>query len=275
MQCVLDAYENNALALIEAGTGIGKSIAYLIPAILWAATTGERTVISTHTIPLQEQLLQKDIPLLMKALGLEMKVSLVKGMSNYVCMRKWSDEIDLVGTLPPQEADELLKMEPWVDALYTNSSEGSLSRLPVLPSHATWERIAADRETCTGRACPEYAKCPFVKDRLQAKEAQILVVNHHMLLSDLAMRFSPVFSEKPEQQAEQPGQEQQDQGLLPPYVRLILDEAHHLEEVARDLFAGELSQRQTFRLLSYLSGEKHAPPHAAYAADKVVIEKER
>ena len=100
MKCVLEAYDKSAIALIEAGTGIGKSIAYLLPAILWAAKTGERTVISTHTIPLQEQLFQKDLPLLLKALGLEMQVSLVKGMGNYICLRKWGHVINEAICLP-------------------------------------------------------------------------------------------------------------------------------------------------------------------------------
>lgn len=242
MSSVLHAYETGALALIEAGTGIGKSIAYLIPAILWAVTTGERTVISTHTIPLQEQLISKDVPLLLKALGLEMQVSLVKGMNQYICLRKWSDVQDQIPTLPPQEAEELLKIEPWVDELYVEGQKRS-GTLPILPSPGTWERISADRETCIGRACSEYAHCPFVKERLQAQKAQMLIVNHHMLFSDLSMRSSDDPLE--------------DGGLLPAYSRLILDEAHHIEDVARDHFAMELSQQEIFRLLSRLSGDQH------------------
>lgn len=244
MRSVVQAYESGALALIEAGTGIGKSMAYLIPAMLWAATTGERTVISTHTIPLQEQLISKDVPLLLKALGLEMQVSLVKGMNNYICLRKWGDAMDTLPLLPKQEADELLKIEPWVDQLYVEGKDGKTTSgaLPILPSHSTWERISADRETCVGRSCSEYTRCPFVKDRQQAQKAQILIVNHHMLFSDLSMRSpdSPL-----------------EDGLLPGYARIILDEAHHVEEVARAHFALTLSQQEIFRLLSRMSGEKH------------------
>lgn len=241
LQCVVHAYETGALALIEAGTGIGKSIAYLIPAILWAATTGERTVISTHTIPLQEQLISKDIPLLLKALGLEMQVSLVKGMNHYLCLRKWSDVMEKLPLLSSQEAEELLKIEPWIDQLYVEGQK-TPGTLPILPSPSTWERISADRETCIGRACSEYARCPYIKDRQQAQKAQILIANHHMLFSDLSTRS--------------PAQPLED-GLLPGYARLILDEAHHVEEVAREHFAGKLSQQELFRLLNRISGEQY------------------
>lgn len=243
MQTVLSAYERNACALIEAGTGIGKSIAYLVPALLWAAKTQERTVISTHTIPLQEQLVQKDLPFLLKALGLDLEVSLVKGMSNYVCLRKWGDVMDVVTTLPSKEAEELQKIEPWVDSVYTQKK--STGKLPIVPSSTTWELISADRETCTGRVCPEYTRCPFIQDRLQAKESQILIVNHHLLFSDLAMRLI--------------NEGNDDKNILPAYSRLVLDEAHHVEDVARDRLALQLSQRDTFRLLARLAREQHGP----------------
>lgn len=243
MQSVLEAYEKNAVALIEAGTGIGKSIAYLIPALLWAAKTSERTVISTHTIPLQEQLFLKDLPLLLKALGLEMQVSLVKGMGNYICLRKWGHVIDEVATFPREEAESLLSIEPWVDSIYQGKAQGPL---PRLPSKDTWERISADRETCMGRTCPEYAQCPFVKDRLQAKEAQILIVNHALLFSDLSMR--PQLGGDPEEKG----------GLLPAYSRVVLDEAHHLEDIARKYFTIDVSQRALFSLLSRVSGDQRA-----------------
>lgn len=243
MQTVLNAYERSACALVEAGTGIGKSIAYLVPALLWAAKTQERTVISTHTIPLQEQLVQKDVPFLLKALGLDIQVSLVKGMSNYICLRKWGDVMDVVTTLPSKESEELQKIEPWVDNVYTQKK--SASKLPIVPSASTWELISADRETCTGRVCPEYARCPFMQDRLQAKESQILIVNHHLLFSDLAMRLI--------------NEGNDDKNILPAYSRLVLDEAHHVEDVARDRLALQLSQRETFRLLARISREQHGP----------------
>lgn len=240
MQAVLNAYEKKAVALIEAGTGIGKSIAYLIPAILWAVATGERTVVSTHTIPLQEQLVKKDVPMLLKALGIEMQVSLVKGMNQYVCLRKWSHIRDTLPLLAPKEAGELLKLEPWVDHLYTQGSSSKGAVLPILPSNTTWELISADRDTCVGKKCPEYERCPFMQERAHAQKAQLLIVNHHLLFSDLKLRH-----QKPIEEG----------GLLPHYTRVVLDEAHHLEDIAREHFTEEISQRQAFGLLSRLSGE--------------------
>jgi ATP-dependent DNA helicase DinG len=140
LQGVLQAYQEHSIALVEAGTGIGKSIAYLIPAILHAAKTGERTVISTNTITLQEQLVHKDIPLVLNALGLTIKAELVKGMGNYVCVRKMEEALAEIQLLPPEEAQELQRMETWL----SDAKEGTLSELSIVPSYATRERTLAE-----------------------------------------------------------------------------------------------------------------------------------
>ena len=130
MRNVLEAYNNSQISLIEAGTGTGKSLAYLIPAMLWAVQMKEATVISTNTIPLQEQLLNKDIPLISKALNLSIKAVIVKGMQNYLCLRKFYDAQHELLLIPPQEAEEMQKIEAWKET----TTDGSRSSLPFAPS---------------------------------------------------------------------------------------------------------------------------------------------
>lgn len=237
MRAVLDAYHDQAVALIEAGTGIGKSIAYLIPAILWAAKFGERTVISTHTITLQEQLIEKDIPLVIKALGLDVKATLVKGIGNYLCLRKFEEATTEL--LPPNEMEELKLLESW----RATTRDGTRSELSFAPSAAIWERTCAEADTCTGHRCPLRSSCFFINARLNAKDAQILVVNHHLLFSDLARRAQE--------------ENYQEAAVLPPYQHLIIDEAHHLEEIATEHFASRVSEFEAIRLMSRLSAERH------------------
>lgn len=238
MRNVLDAYNGNQVALIEAGTGTGKSLAYLIPAMLWATETGERTVISTNTITLQEQLLNKDIPLISKALNLNLKAVLVKGMHNYLCLRKFFDTQQELLLLTPQEAEEMQKIEVWQES----TPDGSRSSLPFSPSGAVWERISAENDTCNRNACPYYQQCHFFKARRQASEAQLLIVNHHLLFADLVFRAD--------------NDNFKDQAILPSYTRIILDEAHNIEDIATDYFASRISQVDLMRLTARLTTEK-------------------
>jgi ATP-dependent DNA helicase DinG len=194
-QAIASGYENPGTLLIEAGTGTGKTLAYLLPATLWAIRRQERTVISTHTIALQQQLVEKDIPLLIKALGVDIKVSLVKGMRHFSCLKK---------------EQELL------------------------------EDVTADRESCTHIYCPFYQKCNYFKQHKEAEKAEIIVVNHHLLLADLALR------KKSDQQY----------ALLPDYQRVIIDEAHHLEEIATEHFAQKINKVSLYKLLQRMSSEQ-------------------
>lgn len=238
MRNVVDAFNGNHVALIEAGTGTGKSLAYLIPSLLWAASTGERTVISTNTITLQEQLLQKDIPLICEALNLSLKAVLVKGMHNYVCMRKLSDAQQELLLTSPQEAAELQTIEAW----QASTQDGSRSSLPIAPSAATWEKVSAENDACNRNNCSFFQQCHFFKARRHAAEAQILIVNHHLLFADLAYRAE--------------NGNFKDQAILPPYTRIILDEAHNIEDIATDYFASRISQFDLMRLTARLTIEK-------------------
>ena len=236
MRDIIEAYNHEEIALIEAGTGTGKSLAYLIPAILWAAKTNERTLISTKTITLQEQLLKKDIPIAAKALNLDIKAVLVKGMHNYLCERKLKDALQEQLLLLPQEAEELHRLEAWSHS----TTDGSRSSLPFACQSATWEKVAAESDACNRNACPYYHQCHFFKARKQAQEAQILIANHHLLFTDLSYR----------------SEDNNDSGLLPPYTHIILDEAHHIEDIATEYFASRISQMDILRIMSRLTSEK-------------------
>lgn len=243
LRCIVDAYNGEKIALVEAGTGTGKSLAYLIPAILWSRTSGERTVISTNTINLQEQLISKDIPLLCQALNIEIKAVLVKGMRNYVCLRKLEEAHLEIQLMPPEEAEELVKVEQWCHT----TRDGSRATLPFVPSHNTWDRVCAENDTCSKNKCPLYQDCHFFKARKQADDAQLLVVNHHLLFADLSAR----------------GEEDnyKDPAVLPVYNRIILDEAHHIEDVATAYFADSIDRLGMLRTLGRLAAERQGKSH--------------
>lgn len=234
---VLEAYNDKKIALIEAGTGCGKSMAYLLPALLFASTHKERTVISTHTINLQEQLLHKDIPRLIKALNLSLKAVLVKGMGNYLCLRKFNEALEERLLYPENERKEIDELSLQLPQL----KEGSRHELQVVPSSTTWERVAAEHDTCTSTQCPHYASCYFFQARKEAQDAQILIVNHHLLFADLSIR-----AENSDAQV----------SLLPPYSRLVIDEAHNIEDIATEYFAKKVSRLSLLKTLGRLLAEK-------------------
>lgn len=241
MANIIDAYNQNKIALIEAGTGTGKSLAYLIPALIWASTCNEKTVISTNTITLQEQLIHKDIPRLLEILNLKLKVVLVKGMNNYLCLRKLEDAQSEVRLFPSEENNEIEKIAVW----NRTAAEGSRSEMPFVPSHAAWERIGAESEACSHNECPFYQQCHFYKARRQAQDAHLLVVNHHLLFTDLMKRAElENYSET---------------AILPPYKRIILDEAHHIEDIATEHFANRLNRLDLIRTLARLASDKQTP----------------
>ena len=227
-QDVSAAYEEEHTCLIEAGTGTGKSLAYLIPAILWAKKKGEPTVVATHTIALQEQLIQKDIPFLKDALNLEFKAVLAKGMHNYLCLRKLHDA-------QAEVPESLLKWS-------TTTTQGSKSELPVVPSAELWEQVGAESESCTHIKCPHYKECFFFKARKEIADAHLIVANHHLLFADLAIRAqSDNYAES---------------AVLPTYKRLVLDEAHHCEDVATQYFAKNASRRGIVHYLGRLISDR-------------------
>lgn len=239
IRAVIRAFNENLALAVEAGTGTGKTLAYLLPAIYWAKQNKERVVISTNTINLQEQLIKKDIPLLQKTLPVEFEAVLVKGRSNYVCLRKVDEiagELDL--GLEDDEYEELQDLIRWARA----SQDGSKADLAYIPSNDVWERIAAEGDACTHAKCLHFRDCFVNKARRRAGRADILVVNHHLLFADLAIR-------------RQTGSFQ-DAAVLPPYQRIIFDEAHHIEDVATNYFGSQVTRAGLQRILHRLHHRK-------------------
>jgi ATP-dependent DNA helicase DinG len=229
--------------VVEAGTGVGKSFAYLVPAIL-AATQAEgaddkkdpiRVVISTHTISLQEQLLHKDLPLLNSVIPREFSAVLVKGRGNYISLRRLHKAISRGGSLFDkfESLDELRAIRDWSET----TTDGSRSDLSFQPAPQVWEEVMSDHGNCMGRNCPTHRKCFYYQDRRRAQNAQILIVNHALFFSDLALRRAGV-------------------SILPDYDVVVLDEAHTIEGVAADHMGIRLSNGQIEYTLSRLYNER-------------------
>src|SRR6516165_8551055 len=211
---VADAIAGQHHLMVEAGTGVGKSFAYLVPAIQAATANKEcRVVISTHTISLQEQLVRKDIPFLQGVMPQPFSATLVKGRSNYLSLRRLRGAQQRVGALlvEPSAVDQLQQIGRWS----RTTQDGSRSDLSFQPQPALWDLVESDSGNCLGRGCPDYAKCFYFQARKRIFGANLLVVNHALFFSDLALR-------------------RQGANLLPDYKVVIFDEAHTLEDVAAD-----------------------------------------
>jgi ATP-dependent DNA helicase DinG len=235
---IADLYNDGGVGLLEAGTGVGKSFAYLVPALAWARANGERTVVSTNTINLQEQLVGKDLPILARALGSgehSPSFALLKGWRNYICLSRLEQARDEEDALFEDERRaELDALAAWA----ARTSDGSLADLPDEPSGDVWDAVAAESDLCTRLKCPHFERCFLFQARRRAAEADVVVVNHHLLASDLAVRMA--------------SDNWQEAAVLPPYRRLVLDEAHHLEDVAAMHLGTQASRLGVDRLLSRL-----------------------
>src|SRR5205823_6218920 len=207
-----------------------------VPALVWARENGERTVVSTNTINLQEQLVGKDLPILARSLGSgehSPTFALLKGWRNYVCLSRLDQAREQATSLFEDERRaELETLAAWA----ARSSDGSLADLPDEPSGDVWDAIAAESDLCTRLKCPYFDRCFVFQARRRAAEADVVVVNHHLLASDLAVRMV--------------SDNWQEAAVLPPYRRLVLDEAHHLEDVAAMHLGAQVSMLGVQRLLS-------------------------
>lgn len=230
-QAVADAIRNRSHLIVEAGTGIGKSFAYLMPVIGFAVNSGRKAVISTNTISLQEQLVRKDIPFLKSVLPFEFKVSLVKGRANYLCLRRlnrvFSSRTDIFDS--KEEVGDLHKILSWSKV----TVDGSLSDFDEAPSGKVWDRVCSEYDACLGKKCPHRGECFFQKARQNMQESEILVVNHHLFFSDMALRRS-------------------EYSLLPDYECVVFDEAHTVEDVATEHLGLEISNFSVRYLLDSL-----------------------
>jgi ATP-dependent DNA helicase DinG len=223
-EAVASVVDTGGTLIAEAGTGTGKTLAYLIPAIL----SGTRVLVSTGTKNLQEQIFSKDLPALQEALGVPFTATLMKGRANYLCLHRWEIYRDSVegststaGRLIDTSDRVLL---PIIDAWAKDTDTGDRAELRELPEHLPfWTDIAATADTCLGTDCPSYSDCFVTRMRQRAAESDVVIVNHHLLCADAAVR-------------------QSDYGEVIPFCpTLIVDEAHQLEDVATQYFGKSLS----------------------------------
>lgn len=248
------AMDERSTLLVEAGTGVGKSYAYLAPAIERILTRGERVIVATNTIALQEQLVNKDVPTLLAALseagGGEVRAELVKGRGNYVSIRRLMMASKRQERLFPSRGarDSLHTVEDWA---YT-TEDGSLATLPQLERPSVWDKVQSDSGNCMGRRCPMYERCFYQRARQRMARADLLICNHALFFSDLSLRSRGV-------------------GFLPNCEHVILDEAHHVEDIASEHFGLSLTEGRVMHLLNSL----YAPSsHRGYLASIVTSDKD-
>ncbi len=233
--------------LVEAGTGTGKTFAYLVPALL----SGRSVIISTGTRTLQDQLFRRDLPLLAKALGLPVKVALLKGRSNYLCRHRLEMVTQQASLLAVGrgETEILAKVTRWSAITKT----GDLSELEDLPEQSSlWPAITSTRENCLGQECPQFSGCYIIDARRKAQASEIVVVNHHLLLADLALK------------------EEGFGDLLPGAGAVILDEAHQVPDIAAQFFGQIWSVRQVQLLLRDIAAELAGAGVRAPAVNSVI-----
>jgi ATP-dependent DNA helicase DinG len=230
---VSDAFNQGEHLMIEAPTGVGKGLAYLIPAIYWATQNNERVVISTATINLQDQLINKDLPMLAAALGVPFRAAVVKGRNNYLCPRR----LQTLRRRTPTSVGEirvLAKILVWL--LESDSGDRGEISLRGFEENVVWSRLSAADEGCTLARCDEHMHgvCPFYKARREAEAAHILVVNHALLLSDVQIGNR----------------------VLPDYRYLVIDEAHHLEDATTNGLSYQINQVTLQRQIKDLGGPR-------------------
>jgi ATP-dependent DNA helicase DinG len=263
------AMHERSVLLCEAGTGVGKSFAYLLPAML-RCLAGETVVVATHTIALQEQLVRKDIPLLRELLdpsgmgddddeesfaASRIRPVLVKGRGNYVSIRRLKLASQRQDKLfaDPAARRSLHVIEDWA----MRTMDGTLSSLPALERPGVWDRVESDTGNCMGRKCPTHSICFYQKARRKMERANLLVCNHALFFSDLALRAQEV-------------------GFLPRYEHVVLDEAHGIEDVASEHFGVSLTEGRVMHLLTTLystrTGKGYLPNLTLMAGDSGAVE---
>jgi ATP-dependent DNA helicase DinG len=224
LQLFTRGFNEDAVVMAEAGTGVGKSFAYLVPSLLWASQNKERVVVSTATINLQQQLFEKDIPLVQKALGTNVKAVLVKGRRNYLCPHRLADELKDVSFDSTIPVDQLNAIAEWA----AQTKAGDVAELGFLPDEALWGRVCSDQDACHGARCAQKDGCFLAKSRKEAAGAGLLVANHHLLFADLALRMNGFGADVT--------------AVLPPFQRIVFDEAHHIEKSATSYFSSEFNR---------------------------------
>ncbi|NLV43974.1 MAG: DEAD/DEAH box helicase [Candidatus Hydrogenedentes bacterium] len=218
-ESIASAFNENGIALIEAPTGVGKTMAYLLPAVQWALRNKERIVVSTRTINLQEQIINHDLPLLRACLNEAFNACLVKGRSNYVCLHKLDRAFSEMSLFEePEHAAQIRDIATWAE----NTRDGSNADLPFMAHRDVWEKVCCEADVCLGGNCRHFRACFLMHARRDMATADLLVVNHHMLFADVAVkRETGDFTAS---------------AVLPAYGRVIFDEAHSIEDAATEYF---------------------------------------
>ena len=242
-QYIQEAINEDKKIIVEAGTGTGKTLAYLIPSIKWAVTNKKKVIIATNTINLQEQLLLKDIPLAKSIIKDEFSYVLVKGRNNYVCKRLFNElalgkNID-IGTFSIEAREQIEYILKWGNKTKT----GDKAELPFEVYPDVWELVQSTTELCLGKKCPYRKECFYMKTRMEKMEADILISNHHVFFADLNVRAETDFDSE--------------YLILPRYDMVIFDEAHNIESVARSYFSVEVSKISFTRLLNRIYQRKN------------------
>ena len=242
-QYIQDAINEDRKIIVEAGTGTGKTLAYLIPSIKWAVTNKKKVIIATNTINLQEQLLLKDIPLAKSIIKDEFSYVLVKGRNNYVCKRLFNElalgkNID-IETFSMEAREQIEYILKWGNKTKT----GDKAELPFEVYPDVWELVQSTTELCLGKKCPYRKECFYMKTRMEKMEADILISNHHVFFADLNVRAETDFDSE--------------YLILPRYDMVIFDEAHNVESVARSYFSVEVSKISFTRLLNRIYQKKN------------------
>lgn len=227
-ECIREAFKNNKHAIIEAGTGTGKSYACLVAAFERSIQTNMPVVISTHTIALQEQLCKKDVPRLLDAFGLKVNVSLAKGRGNYVSIRRAKIAIN-------EKQPDSQKLAAWLSRTMDGTKESLTEKIDPY----TWSRARSDTDQCLGELCSTFNQCFYQKARRDLAEAHIIITNHNLVLLDRKMKAEGL------------------RGVLPDYECLILDEAHEFEEVARKVLTFEFKSRDLINIFYEITNDKN------------------
>jgi ATP-dependent DNA helicase DinG len=261
-EVVRQSFEEDAIAVLEAGTGIGKSFAYLAVAAQRAANgEDERTVIATSTINLQRQLYEKDLPILLSSLSLNCKTALAVGRSNYVCILRFLQVKGDSAVLAADPNSELYRVDQWIKRTET----GLFAELSPSISAELFSEICCDVDLCPAHSCPYFKECFFFKAKARAREAAIVITNHHLLFSDAQNRLldSLQYSEE---------------AILPPFDRLVIDEAHNIESNASEYFSSEydssslLRQVHKIQRIGRYNKNSLLDQLAEYCKDIVIIE---
>jgi ATP-dependent DNA helicase DinG len=247
LRAVAGALNSEQHLLVEAGTGTGKSLAYLLPAVTFAHLNGERVVVSTNTINLQDQLFSKDVPDLQKLLPFDFRAAVLKGRSNYLCQRRLL-ALRQAGVHSAEEMRMLARVLVWLPS--TQTGERDELFMPDPAEQALWGKIAAESDTCTMEQCRfrQKGRCFFYRARHAAESAHLVIVNHALLLSDVAVdRYGG--------------------RVLPEYQYLIVDEAHHLEAAITRQLSYEAEQRTVERILNELARPVGLKRYAGFLGD--------